>query len=138
MSEELRYRIGERRICWPEPTDACLAGVCSRCNNHPFRPLGAIQALALTRGKVSLAEYRHGLENEFFSVDTRASREDLEAYAASIGVLALKEMASGMVGGTHGRSRADVVAYVLRFRREVLDESFRLSRRRTWKPEEIS
>ena len=138
MTEELRYQIGERRICWPNPTDLCLTGACNQCNRHPFRGLGAIKSLAQALGKVPLAEYQYGLENNFFSTETRASKQDLEAYVNSIGVLALKEMATGMVGGTHGKSRAAVVAYVLRHRRDVLDESFRLTRRRTWKTEEIS
>lgn len=135
---EVTYTIGERRICWPQPTDSCLNGSCGHCNEKPFRTLTSIEEYARAQDKAAIASYEYGLANHFFLVETRASKPDLVSYVDSIGVLALKEMATGMVGGTHGKSRAMIVAYVLRHRRDVLDESFRLTRRRTWKPEEIS
>lgn len=144
---ELRYTIGERRICWPDPDATCLHGGCSYCNDHAFRSLVWVERYARGAGVLphrgigsenALAAYRYGLENEFFNVETRASLPDLVAYGESIGSLALAEMAEGMPGGTHGKKRADVLGYILSRRRADLDESFRLTTRGSWKPEEIS
>jgi hypothetical protein len=143
---ELRYRIGERRICWPQPDATCLHGGCGHCNDQPFRPLPSIERFARDAGVLphratgqedALNAFRYGLENAFFDTDTRASLSDLVAYGESIGGLALAEMAEGMPGGSHGKKRDDVLAYVLSRRRADLDESFRLTRRGSWRPEEI-
>lgn len=138
MTEALTYRIAERRICWPNPDATCLHGGCSWCNDHPFRKLSTIERYARGAGVLphrgrgeedALKAYRYGLDHEFFNVETRASREDVAAFGESVGVLALKGMAQGMPEGTHARRKADILTWVLRHRRDVLDESFRATTR---------
>lgn len=140
---ELVYKIGERRICWPQPDATCLHGGCSYCNDQPFKSLSLIEKFARDAGVLphrgkghedALNAYRYGLENWFFHADVRASLPDLVRYGESIGSLALAEMAEGMPGGTHGKKRADILGYVLARRREDLDESFRLTTRGSWDP----
>jgi hypothetical protein len=135
---ELTYQIGERRICWPNPDATCLHGGCMYCDGHPFRKLSTIERYARRvgvlphRGKGeddALHAYRYGLSHDFFNVETRASKEDVTAYAESLGALALRGLADGMPGGTHGKTRAQVLPWLLRHRRALLDESFRLSQR---------
>jgi hypothetical protein len=135
---ELRYVIGERRICWPNPDATCLNGGCSYCNDHPFRTLASIERYARKAGVLphrgngeddALHAFQYGYSNQFFNAETRASKEDVTAYAESVGSLALRELADGMPGGTHGKSKQQVLPWLLRYRRDVLDESFRLSRR---------
>jgi len=133
-----RYTISERRICWPEPKEPCLNGFCRTCASQSWRPLSTIEAYAREVGGLYAVAYLYGLANEFFATPTRASREDLAAYAATVPVLALKEMATGMPGGTHGKGRAEVQTWVLRFQRDALDESFRLTTRGSWVREEIT
>ncbi len=51
----------------------------------------------------------------------------VEVYAEGLQVLALKKMAEDMPGGTHGVKRDAVMAWLLANRRDVLEESMRLS-----------
>jgi len=136
MDETLQYTIEERRICWPNPDATCLHGGCMWCNDHPFRKLSTIERFARRAGTLphrgrgeedAQHAFQYGLRHAFFNVDTRTSRENVTAYAEGVGVLALKTMADGMPGGTHGRKRDEVLAWLLRYRRGVLDESFRRS-----------
>ena len=133
-TETPRYTIGERRICWPNPDATCLHGGCSYCNYSPFKTLAQIERYAHKAGVLphrgkgyedAKKALQYGLTHEFFNVETRAARDDLMAYAETVGVLALKAMAEGMPGSTHGRKREDVLAWLVRNRRAVLDESFR-------------
>jgi len=134
MTETPRYTIGERRICWPNPDATCLHGGCGYCNYSPFRSLAQIDRYARRAGVLphrgkgyedARKALQYGLANQFFNVETRTSRENLLAYVETVGVLALKAMAEGMPGSTHGRKREDVAAWLMRHRRAVLDESFK-------------
>jgi hypothetical protein len=134
----LIYEVAERRICWPNPDATCLNGGCLHCNDHPYRSLRQIARFAAKAGVLphrgsgsddALEAFRYGLSHDFFNADTRAAKEDVAAYTESLGALALRELAFGMPGGAHGRPKAEVMAWLLRYRRDVLDESFRLSQR---------
>jgi hypothetical protein len=136
------YVIEERRICWPDPDATCLHGGCGWCNCEPFRKLSSIQRFAMKAGVLphrgrgeedAWKAYQYGLRNEFFNVETRTSRERLAAWAETVGVQAIKAMAEGMPGGTHGRKKDEVLAWAMRHRRDVLDESFR----RTWRASQV-
>jgi hypothetical protein len=139
---ELIYTIEERRICWPKPDATCLHGGCMWCDYEPFRKLFTIERYASRAGVLphrgngeqdAMAAYEYGLRNQFFNRETRTSRENLLAYGETVGVEALKKMAEGMPDGTHGRKKADVLAWLMRYRRSVLDESFR----RTWNASQV-
>jgi hypothetical protein len=135
MSEPLEYTIAERRICWPTPDATCLNGGCIWCDESPFRTLTTIERYARKAGVLphrghgeddALHAYQYGLRRDFFNrVETRTSRENLAAYAETVGVEALRKMAEGMPGSAHGRKRDELLAWLLRYRRAVLDESFR-------------
>lgn len=139
---DLVYTIDERRICWPKPDATCLHGGCSWCDDNPFRNLTSIERYCRTAGVLphrgkgeqeAMDAYNYGLRNEFFNRDTRTSRENLLAYGESVGVQALKKMAEGMPGGTHGKKKDEVLAWLMLYRRSVLDESFR----RTWRASQV-
>lgn len=134
MSEEPTYTIDERRICWPDPDATCLNGGCSWCNTHPFRKISTIERYANKAGVLphrgkgeddAVHAFRYGLAHHFFNVETRTSRENLVAWLDTVQVLALKAMAEGMPGTTHGKTRAQLVPWLLRYRRMTLNESFR-------------
>jgi hypothetical protein len=80
-------------------------------------------------------EIRMGLSTERRIVDAlrakglliEAEPQTLEQWAAGLGVLAVKKMAEDMPGGTHGKKRPEVMAWLLANRRDVLEESMRLS-----------
>jgi hypothetical protein len=51
----------------------------------------------------------------------------LEIWSRTIGVLALKAMAEDMPGGTYGRGKEEVRAWLWEHRRDVLEESYQLT-----------
>jgi hypothetical protein len=83
----------------------------------------------------SSGEVRMGLSTERRIVDAlrakglliEAEPQTVEQWAAGLGVLAVKKMAEDMPGGTHGKKRPEVMAWLLANRRDVLEESMRLS-----------
>jgi hypothetical protein len=138
---ELVYTIDERRICWPDPDATCLNGGCGWCNTYPFRKLSTIERYAARAGVLphrgngeddAVVALRYGSNNDFFNVETRTSKDNLRAYTATVGAEALRKMAEGMggVGGAHGKKREVMVEWLMRYRRDVLDESFRKTRYR--------
>jgi hypothetical protein len=135
---ELTYAIGERRICWPNPDATCLHGGCMYCDQHPFRTLAQIERYARKAGVLphrgkgednALHAFQYGFAHGFFNVETRASYADVKAFTETLGAEALRKLAEGMRGSAHGRKKSELVPWLLRYRRDVLDESFRLSRR---------
>jgi hypothetical protein len=136
------YVIEERRICWPDPDATCLNGGCGWCNTEPFRKLTTIERWASKAGTIphrgvgaddALHAFQYGLDRQFFNVETRTSRDRLAAYADSLGVEALKKLAEGMPGGTHGRRKADILAWLMRHRRHMLDDTFK----RNWNASQV-
>jgi len=131
---ELTYTIDERRICWPDPDATCLNGGCGWCNTYPFRKITTISRYARKAGILphrgngeddAMHALQYGVRHEFFNVETRTAKDNLLAYVDTVQVLALKAMADGMPGTTHGKTRAELVPWLLRHRRMTLDESFR-------------
>lgn len=140
MSEVLAYIIGERRICWPNPDATCLHGGCVHCDAHPFRTLDQIERYARKAGRLThrgggqadaYQAFQLGYNNDFFNVETRASKGDVTLFAGTVGVLALKAMADGIPGGTHGKKRDEILTWMLRHRRTMLDDAFRIQRQVT-------
>lgn len=130
------YTITARKICWPDPDATCLHGGCGYCEGGQWKTLAQLRRYAAKAGVLphrgrgqedAVHALSYGMRNLFFGrVPVRTSKEALEQWTAATSVLALKKMAEGMPH-VHESRKAEVAAWLLRYRRDVLEESYRRS-----------
>ena len=130
------YQITERKICWPLPDATCLHGGCTWCQDGQWKTLAQLHRYAAKAGVLlhrglgeqdAVVALDYGIANQFFGrVPVRTDKAALEAWTKAAPVLALKKMAEGMPH-LHESRKSEVVAWLLRYRRDVLEESYRRS-----------
>jgi len=127
------YVIESRKICWPTPDATCLEGGCGWCEFGVWKTLDQVEAYASKAGvlknrgigeKPAMQAYRYGLDRDFHNrVPLRTSRDRLAQWADGLGALTLREFARGMPNW-HNAKRPEMLAWLLRYRRDDLEISY--------------
>jgi hypothetical protein len=132
------YRVVSRKICWPDPDATCLHGGCGYCEDGRWKTLDQIMRYARGAGVLkhrgrgeqdAVEAFAYGLKNGFFGrVPLRTSKQALSKWTVILPAVALRKMAEGMPY-RHESNRAEMAAWMLQYRRDMLEESYRKSAR---------